>query len=713
LASRKAFAAALSDGSDSLDELNRKHRVSGGRSVFVDRDHSTTAAAQGAQAELRQDVARRFSKRSARAPVNSAQPDLTNIYVLYVPQDANVAAISREYAADPHVEYAQPNYLIKATFTPNDPYFNSSNSWGQGYDDLWALKKIKAPEAWDVTQGEGITVAVLDTGVDYTHPDIAANIVPGRNFITDTSDPMDDNGHGTHVAGTIAAVGNNSLGVIGVAPQAKIMPLKGLDNTGSGFSDVLAVALVYAAQHGADVINNSWGCPNPGCVADPVIEDAIRVAYGLGVVTVFGAGNDRLNVLNYSPVNMLDAKPIVVAASTESDEVAIFSNHGLTVDVAAPGSADRFEPGGFDNILSLRSSVCDPSICDAALLVGDRYLRLAGTSMATPHVSGAAALVLSHHPDFTNEEVRQALRASADDIGAEGFDGNTGEGRLNVAAAVAVGSSLQAAITGPSLFASYDPGFTHAVAIRGTAAGPHFKQYQLFYAFPAEPDNWVPLTPPVATAVDNGALGSLGIDRLPIGLYGLKLVCAATDGGQSEAFSQFALEYGLRPLSMPPAFDVFPAVSGNRIVWTHTYNDPTGRLLDAGFHHIYGDIYLYDLSTQTQRALTSSGLASYPAISGDRLVWLDFRRSFDGDIYMYDLTDNTERPIVVGPAIRSDLAISGDWIIWLQLDAIAGRYSIQLYDLATSTTRQITPSSAMPLTTGSHGDVAISGHRIV
>lgn len=716
LAGHRTFASALVDGSGSLDELNRRNHVRGARSVFVDRDSSTTVAAQSAQVKLRQEVARRFGRRSARAPVNSVLPDLTNVYVLDVAPDADVAAISRMYAADPHVEYAQPNYLVRATSTPNDPYFSSSNSWGQGYDDLWALKRIKAPEAWDVTQGEGITVAVVDTGVDYTHPDIAANVVPGWNFVTDTSDPMDDNGHGTHVAGTIAAIGNNNIGIVGVAPKAKIMPVKGLDSSGSGGTAAVAACLVYAAQHGADVINNSWGCSNPGCASNPLIEDAVRAVYGLGVVSVFAAGNDRLNITNYSPQNMLEAKPIVVAASTDADGAAFFSNYGIAVDVAAPGSGTSLEVAFAANILSLRSSVCAPSICDPAFLVGDRYLRLPGTSMAAPHVSAGAALVLSRHPGFTNEEVRQAIRISADDIDARGFDRYTGEGRINVARAVALDAVVQATITEPSLLAFHDRARAEAVEIRGTAAGPGFKQYRLFYALPAQPDDWVALAPPVASPVVNGVLGNLSIgDRLPVGLYRLKLVSESANGTQAEAFGQFALELGLRRLSQPPAFDIHPDMSGNRIVWTHTYNDPTERLSDTGWHMFDGDIFLYDLKAGTLRQITDSGMAACPAISGDRIAWLDFRRSFDGDIYMYDLVTQMERPIAVEPGThRFDPAISGDRIIWLQNDDLAHNapFSIRLYDLATNTTRQVTPPSAEPLRADIYGNVAISGDRI-
>src|SRR6185369_7783276 len=191
----------------------------------------------------------------------------------------------------------------------NDPYFNSLGTWGQWYDDLWGVKKIGAPSAWDTTAGAGVVVAVVDTGIDFTHPDLAGNIftnpkeIPGNgidddhngyvddyqgwNFVASNNSPIDDHGHGTHVAGTIAASGNNGIGVIGVAWQAKVMPLKGLSSTGSGWDSDLAHAIIYAADNGADVISNSWG----GFGQSQTEADAVAYAYSLGAVVVAAAGN--------------------------------------------------------------------------------------------------------------------------------------------------------------------------------------------------------------------------------------------------------------------------------------------------------------------------------------------------------------------------------------------------------------------------------------
>ncbi len=195
LEEHKTFASALADGSGSLDELNGKHRVRAARAVFAQPPASGGGGAQAEQAISPGEVAGRFPRRTRRAPVGARIPDLSSIYVLDLPADSDVEAVSREYAADPHVEYAQPNYIVHVASGPNDLNFSSQGSWGQGYDDLWGVKRVHAPEAWNTTQGQGITVAMVDTGVDDTHPDIAANVVPGWNFVAGTDEVMDDFGH--------------------------------------------------------------------------------------------------------------------------------------------------------------------------------------------------------------------------------------------------------------------------------------------------------------------------------------------------------------------------------------------------------------------------------------------------------------------------------------------------------------------------------------
>ncbi|MCX5714212.1 MAG: S8 family serine peptidase, partial [Candidatus Omnitrophica bacterium] len=247
-----------------------------------------------------------------------------------------------------------------------DPYYSTINSWGQGYADMWGLKSIKADLTWDTTQGEGVIVAVVDTGVDYNHEDIKNNMWKdqsgnyGFDFansednngdgdyddpddVKDT-DPMDDCGHGTHVAGTIAAEGNNNLGVIGIAPKAKIMAVKALDADGNGTLSDLAKAIVYAADNGANVINNSWGG-----VAKPaprIIADAVNHAFGLdgsgkNCVVLAATGNDACDVSYYTPANVPGV--ISVGSVDHNDKRSYFSNYGFPTDVVAPGGSCDWE----------------------------------------------------------------------------------------------------------------------------------------------------------------------------------------------------------------------------------------------------------------------------------------------------------------------------------------------------------------------------------
>ena len=236
----------------------------------------------------------RYPRRASRLRGNFAPPDLSRTYVLEIGGSrSDFINVLRAMQADPDLEYAEEDKIISVKLTPNDPYFTSSGTWGQDYYDLWGLYAINASSAWDTSTGAGIVVAVVDTGIDYNHPDIAANVVPGWDFVgTDvnnpqqSSDPIDHFGHGTHVAGTIAAVGNNGIGVIGVAWQAKVMPVKGLDDNGSGADSTLAPAIEYAATNGADVINNSW-C---GAGSSQTMADAVDFAHNLGLVIVACGG---------------------------------------------------------------------------------------------------------------------------------------------------------------------------------------------------------------------------------------------------------------------------------------------------------------------------------------------------------------------------------------------------------------------------------------
>src|SRR5262245_26749829 len=259
---------------------------------------------------------RKFPERSQRAAGQPAGSDLTRTYVLEFPDliDGALEAAVRELNQHGDVEFAEREQIYHTQFTPNDTYFNTSGTWGQAYQDLWGVHRLGAPAAWDTTIANPIIVAVVDTGVDYNHADLVNNLwtnpgeIPGNSidddgngfvddvlgwdfigtyYLTPSQDnnPADVHGHGTHVAGTIAATGNNGLGVVGVAWGARVLVARGLDNYGYGTDSSLANAILYAVDNGADIINASWG----GTGASQTIKDALDYARSQGVVFIAAA----------------------------------------------------------------------------------------------------------------------------------------------------------------------------------------------------------------------------------------------------------------------------------------------------------------------------------------------------------------------------------------------------------------------------------------
>ena len=357
--------------------------------------------------------------------------DFANVYIFKnVRTDKPVEELAKDLSSDPNIEYAEPNYVYTVNNSyPNDPYFYTSGSWGQTYDDLYALKfdKLNAQPAWDVVRGSGVVVAVIDTGVDYSHSDIMGNMWQdsngnyGYDFYYNDDDPMDGYGHGTHCAGTIAAVGNNNLGVIGVAPEAKIMAVKGFSDSGKGSDETLAPSIYYAANKGADILSNSWG----GSVYSQMIKDAVDYAYyNMGCLVLASSGNSNWD-LGVIPAYPACYESVIAVAATDSDDQkGSFSNYGDKIEVSAPGVG----------VLSLLAEDSFFAINYPSRIVGGEYFYLSGTSMACPHVAGVAALALSHRPELSNLELRSILRQGVDDIGEAGKDIYFGYGRVNALA---------------------------------------------------------------------------------------------------------------------------------------------------------------------------------------------------------------------------------------------------------------------------------------
>lgn len=331
--------------------------------------------------------------------------------------------VSGETLIDPNLaEYIEPNYILKADGTPNDPDFSK----------LWGLKKIGLDTAWDrITSSSEIVIAIIDSGIDYTHPDLVANMwknpgeIPGNgidddgngyiddvygfDFANGDGDPLDDFYHGTHCAGTIAAVGNNGIGVVGVNWTAKLMALKFLDKNGLGDTAKAIAAIEYAIQMKAKILSNSWGRGD-----GQALKDAIKSAQEHGILFIAAAGNESVDTDTFPhyPASYDLDNIISVAATDQNDNLGTFSNYGaISVDLAAPG-VDIY-----------------------STLPGGAYGYKEGTSMATPHVTGVAALVWAANPSFTYQQVKDRILTSVEPIAALKGKTVTG-GRLNAYQAI-------------------------------------------------------------------------------------------------------------------------------------------------------------------------------------------------------------------------------------------------------------------------------------
>lgn len=430
-----------------------------------------------------------------QAPIgqSTASESLARWEKVTLDTSTDVRKLIEQLARNPDVEEVEPNMIASVSLVPDDPFYSTTGSWQNEYDDLWGLKRINAEQAWDVATGEqSDVIAVIDTGIDYAHPDLEGKMwmnegevgtddaghdkrsngidddgntfiddVYGYDFVNHDADPTDDHYHGTHVSGTIAAATNNAQGIAGINWNGRLMAVKGLDRQGSGSSSNLAQAIRYAVDNGANVINMSWG----GYGTSSIIDDALAYANDHGVILVAAAGNSDANAANYFPASSPlvltvaawcpnNASSIAVCLSRPNGDRAQFSNYGEAVDVTAPGAM----------VLSLYPSQL-PSI---AGVIEGQYIALSGTSMAAPHVSGVASLLAGLAPEFSKELVDEIIRQSADDVVectgksltmggnatcSTGRDDYTGYGLLNAGAAAEMVRGLLSRPAGPELIA--------------------------------------------------------------------------------------------------------------------------------------------------------------------------------------------------------------------------------------------------------------------
>ena len=329
----------------------------------------------------------------------------SNLHLVELSGNASEKSVIEKLAHHPHLKFAELDRRVRSTFVPNDPYLGSE----------WHLAKVGTSAAWDTTQGAGIIIAILDSGVDGTHPDLAPNLVPGYNFYDNNSNTSDVCGHGTLVAGTAAAASNNGSGVAGVAGQARIMPVRiayfdtGYNSCYAYYSTV-ASGLTYAADHGARVANVSYG----GVASSASVQSAAQYMKSKGGLVFVSAGNSGIDE-NIAPTTTM----IPVSATDGNDARTSWSSYGSFVAMSAPGAG----------IWSTSS--------------GGSYQAVNGTSFASPLTAGVAALMMAAKPALDATQIESLMYSTAVDLGAPGRDPYYGYGRVDAAAGV------QAALAAP------------------------------------------------------------------------------------------------------------------------------------------------------------------------------------------------------------------------------------------------------------------------
>ncbi|RJP66410.1 MAG: T9SS C-terminal target domain-containing protein [Ignavibacteriales bacterium] len=470
---------------------------------------------------------------------------LVNIIKVETDSDLSQSELENIFSSVADVEYVQKSNTYKIDIIPDDEHLS----------EQWGLVNTNSFSAWDITKGsDTVVVGVIDTGIDYLHEDISSNIFINKNedlnvnnkldaadlngidddnngFVDDVigwdftdrqgfpfdstggdylnwdNNPLDDNGHGTNVAGIIAAESNNKIGISGIAPNVKLLNLRAFDPTGNGEEDDVAAAILYAVKQKVKVINMSFGDASFSLV----LKDVINYAYNKGVILIASAGNDGKNILHY-PSGYSEV--LSVGASTKEDYIANFSNYGSTIDLIAPGS----------------------EIFTTA--IGNGYTSIAGTSAAAPFVSGVAALIKSVK-NFSPDEVYQVLKSTSDDIQPVGWDDRSGAGRLNAFNAL---SALAPAIV---KFDSPKQDYCtnkDSMIIIVTALSPYFVNYDLDYGIGNNPTTWTTLIDKQTNQVNNKNIFNLSVKNFKDSVYTLRLLVRQVNGRNLEERINFIID---------------------------------------------------------------------------------------------------------------------------------------------------------------------------
>ncbi|MFH0863883.1 MAG: S8 family peptidase [Candidatus Gottesmanbacteria bacterium] len=502
--------------------------------------------------------------------------DLSRIYKITFNKKIQIDSLISQFKQDPQVEYVEPNFIYTAFYTPDDPYYldtyptiieNRDPNYNPNFDYQWNLKKINSERAWTLSQSnlsDTIAVGIIDTGVDYTNPELGGcslaslqdnqcpKVLPGYNFVYNNSDPMDDFGHGTHVAGIIAAISNNNQGIAGeTGPKnnIKILPVKVLDNNGSGLLTTVADGIKFAAEN-ARIINLSLG----GADGQTLI-DSINYASSLGVSIVAAAGNSNIDVKTIAPAN--NPNVIAVSASDQNDKKASYSNFGEKIALAAPGST-------IVSLLAANTDMyCQGGSCKTNI-INNNYYFASGTSMASPHVSGAAALLLANNPSLTSTQIKNILLNSANDIETMGFDPSSGFGRLDIGKAIESMDDSDLPSASISI-GNYNP-TTRELSLNGIVGGSGITTYKIQYS--EDKNSWQDSNLSGSGLINNGSLGIFKIpDQVNTNLLFLRLfVEDKKDTGTRNIYTTTTFSYDQTIRSGWPVNFSIPAITPNLLV---------------------------------------------------------------------------------------------------------------------------------------------------
>lgn len=385
-------SAIIKQHLDQREEVTHFHHNKQDTSHYLDHEVAVNFKSMPSDKELEQmakDINGRMIKRDG-------------LLFLFRSRDIETPKVLEYFQAKSNVDFAEPQYLLMQNGFEGANALNLPNDQLYQEEYQWNLPAIGTEKGWSISKGdEDIKIAVIDTGVDLDHPDLSTRLVEGYNILGENTNPDDDNGHGTHVAGIIASETNNREGIAGLTWYNKIMPIKAMSAEGYGTTFDIAKGIIWAVDNGADVINLSLG----NYKESSVLKRAIRYAYNNNVVMIAAAGNDGSSQPSYPA-----AYPEVLSVSAVNNDgtLAEFSNYGNYINISAPGV---YIPSTYFN---------------------EQYASLSGTSMAAPHVAALAALIKSANPELTNSEVVTIIQKTARDLGKKGKDIQFGSGLIDV-----------------------------------------------------------------------------------------------------------------------------------------------------------------------------------------------------------------------------------------------------------------------------------------